>query len=106
MISSLPRHDPAVLDADDAVSHLGDFLIMGDHHHSLGKLLAGHLHEAQHILAGSAVQIAGGLVGQKNGGLGGQSPGDSYPLLLSTRELARQVPELFSRPKVAMTSCT
>ena len=78
-----------------SVGHLGDLLVVGDHHHGLGKLLTGHLHQAQHILAGSAVQVSGGFVGQKNGWLGRQSPGDGHALLLAAGELARQVPELF-----------
>ncbi len=67
--ASLPRHDPPVFDPDDAVSQLGDLLVVGDHHHGLGEFLPGNLHEAQHILAGPAVQIAGGLVGQQMAGL-------------------------------------
>ena len=103
---SLPRHDPSVLDADDAVGHLGDFLIVGNHHHGLGELLTRHLHEPQHILAGFAVQVAGGLVSQKNGGLGGQGPGDGHPLLLAAGELVGRLGSFFSSPRVAMTSCT
>ena len=36
-----PRDDPAVLNADDAVGELGDLLVVGDHHHGLGKFLSG-----------------------------------------------------------------
>ena len=52
-----PRDDPAVLNADDAVSELGDLLVVGDHHHGLVKLLAGDPQQTQHILAGPAVQV-------------------------------------------------
>ena len=99
MISSLPRHDPSVLDADDPVGHLGSLLVMGDHHHGLGELLPGHLHQAEHILADFAVQIAGGLIGQKNGGLGGQGPGDGYPLLLASGELVGEIGEFLFQPQ-------
>ena len=30
--------DPAVLNADDAVGHLGDLLVVGDHHHGLSLI--------------------------------------------------------------------
>ena len=57
-----------------------------------------HFHEAQHILACFAVQVAGGLVGQKDGRLGGQRPGDGHTLLLAAGELARQIPQLLLQP--------
>ncbi len=37
------------------------------------------------------VQVAGGLVGQQQGGLGDQGAGDGHALLLAARELARTV---------------
>ena len=49
--------DPAVLNADDAVGHLGDLLVVGDHHDGLGKFLTAHLQQTQNILTGLAVQI-------------------------------------------------
>lgn len=39
-ITFTPLLDPAVLNADDPVSHLGDAFIMGNHHNSLVKFLA------------------------------------------------------------------
>ena len=46
-----------------------------------------------------AVQIAGGLIGQKNGGLGGQGPGDGYPLLLASGELVGEIGEFLFQPQ-------
>ena len=68
---------------------------MGDHHHGLGELLPGDLHQSQHILAGAGVQVAGGLVGQEDGGLGRQGPGDGHPLLLAAGEVVGQALEFF-----------
>ncbi len=68
---------------------------MGDHHDGLGEALAGDLHQSQHILAGAGVQVAGGLVGQEDGGLGGQGPCDGHPLLLAAGEVVGQALEFF-----------
>ena len=61
----------------------------------MGKLLAGDFQQGHDILAGFGVQVAGGLVGQDDGGLGRQGPGDGHPLLLAAGEVVGQVPELF-----------
>ena len=41
---------------------------------------------------GHRVEVAGGLVGQEEGGAVGQAPGDGHPLPLAGREFARPVP--------------
>ena len=42
--------DPAVLDPDDSISKLSDFLVMSDHHYRLSIQLTRYLKQPQHIL--------------------------------------------------------
>ena len=63
---------------------------MGDEDHRV-PLLVELLEEAQHLPASAGVQGAGGLVGQDDGGLPRQRPGDGHPLLLAAGELAGKV---------------
>ena len=78
------------------VGHLGQLQVVGDHHQGLAVGLHRQLQKAQHILAGFAVQVAGGLVGQKDGGLGNQGPGDGHPLLAAAGKfVGKRVQPLF-----------
>ena len=83
--------DPAVLNADDAVGHLGDLLVVGDHHNRLTVLLAGHLEQTQHVLAGFGVEVSGRLVGKDDGRLGSERTRDGDPLLLTAGEVVGQI---------------
>ena len=56
---------------------------MGDHNDGLAELLAGHLEQAQHILAGFGVEVSGRLVGKDDGRLGSERTRDGDPLLLT-----------------------
>ena len=49
------------------------------------------VHQVQHIAGGTRVEVAGGLVGQDQVGLGDQRPGHGHPLLLPTGQLAGTV---------------
>ena len=93
--------DAAVLDADDPVRELGDLLVVGNHHNGLAELLARHLEQREHVLAGFAVQVAGRLVRQYDGGLGGERAGDGHALLLAARKLAGQIGQLAFQPQRA-----
>ena len=64
---------------------------MGDHHNGLSELRTGTLDQPQHLGAGLAVKVAGGLVGQHNSRFGDQGPGDSHTLLLSARKIVRHI---------------
>ena len=85
----------AVLNTDNPVRQLGDFLVVGNHHNGLSKFPAGHLQKAENILAGFAVQVAGGLIRQDNGRGRRQRPGNGNPLLLPAGELIGQGIQLF-----------
>lgn len=52
-------HNLPVLDADDPVGLGGNFGIVGNYHNGLMKLLAGHLEQADDVVAGLGVEVAG-----------------------------------------------
>jgi acyl-CoA thioesterase-1 len=54
-------------------------------------LLPQLLDEADHLVAGGSVQVAGRLVGQQHAWLVGQRPRDRDPLLLAARQLGWDV---------------
>ena len=63
------------------------------------KLLAGHLEQADDVVAGLGVEVAGRLVGQDDGRLAGQRAGDGDALLLAAGEVVRQAVQLFLKPQ-------
>ena len=78
---------------DVAVEHLdppghagGDGLVVGDDHDGRA-LLVQVVEEGQDGGAGGLVQVAGGFVGQHDGRLADQGPGDRHALALAAREL-------------------
>ena len=54
--------------------------------------------EVEDLLAGLGVQVAGGLVGQQQGRVVDQGPGDGHPLLLAAGELGRLVVQAVPQP--------
>ena len=60
-----------------------------------GVELAEHPHD---LLAGGAVEVAGGLVGQEDAGLVDQRPRDRDPLALAARELVGAVVHPLAEP--------
>ena len=50
------------------------------------------------MAASAGIEIAGGFIGKQDGGVGGESPGNSHPLLLATGELARVVAHARPQP--------
>src|SRR5690606_12940675 len=57
--------------------------IVGDHHDGLAVLAVELLQQAQDLLGGLAVQVAGGLVADQQGRVGDDRAGDRHPLLLA-----------------------
>ena len=91
----------SVFNADDPVSHLGDFRVVGDHDDGLVKLPARHFQKTDDVVAGSGVQVSGRLVGQDNRGLAGKGSCDGHPLLLAAGELVgKAVKLLFQAEKL------
>src|SRR5688572_6490164 len=86
--TSLPLvalHTP-VADVDHAVGVLGDVPLVGDEDDgvAVGVELLEHAHD---LLAGGAVEVPGGLVGEQDGRAHDQGPRDGHPLALTAGEL-------------------
>src|SRR6476661_63500 len=78
----LVARDDAVLDENHAVGKLRDVVLVRDQHD--GVALAVQLVEQGHDLsAGLRIQVAGGLIGQDDGGLIDQSARDGHALALT-----------------------
>ena len=59
---------------------------VGDHHHRLARLARERVEEVEHRRGGLGVEVAGGLVGEDQGGVVDQRARDRHPLLLAARE--------------------
>ena len=80
---SLQHHDP--------VGHRGGRGLVGDHDHGLVELVDGLAQQAQHLLGGVRVQVAGRLVGEQHGGPVHERARHGDALLLAAGELRRPV---------------
>src|SRR5437764_821526 len=75
---------------DDRLGVVGHVGLVGDHHDG-AALGVEPAEQRQHVLGGDGVEVAGGLVGQDQGGIGGDGAGDRHPLLLAAGQLRRHV---------------
>ena len=86
---SAPRR-PAVAEAHHALGRGGHVLLVGDEHDGApGPVQL--VQQRQHVGARARVQVAGGLVGQEQVGLGHQRTGHRHPLLLAAGQLGGPV---------------
>ena len=78
--------DDAIADGDDTVGVLGDVGLMGneDDGVSLGMEL---IEEGHDLVAGFGIEVAGGLVGEDDGGAVDEGAGNGDALALATGEL-------------------
>ena len=83
-------HYFSVRDPDDPVGHLRDVVVVGDDDHRLLVLPAQHFKKADHIVAGSGVQVPGRLVRKDNRRPCRQRPDDRHALLLSAGQHGRE----------------
>ena len=83
-------HHPAVEQVDDTVGVAGVALRVSDHHDG-GAFLVELGEQVHHLLAVLGVEVAGGLVGEDELGVGDHGAGDGDTLLLAARELLREV---------------
>jgi hypothetical protein len=58
-----------------------------DHHDGLAQLAVQLVQQVQHLFAGGAVEVAGGLVGDDQRRVGHQGAGDGHALLLAAGQL-------------------
>lgn len=59
----------SVLNAQNAVGELRNFLIVCNHDYGLEKFFAGNFEQSQHILACSRIEISGRLIREQKGWL-------------------------------------
>ena len=98
MLAQLHGLDPAVLHPDDPVSKRRDHRVVRDDDHR-GVVRVAHVRqEREHLHAGLAVQRAGRLVAQQQGGVLAQRTGDGHALLLAAGELGREVVQPLAQP--------
>ena len=81
----------ALVEVDDAAGEAGRLGIVGDHDDGLAVLAVEVLQQAQDLLGGLAVEVAGGLVADQQGRVGDDGAGDGDALLLAAGELGRFV---------------
>src|SRR5215217_5790120 len=89
--------DPAVRQEDDPVGIRRRRRIVRDHDDRLVVLLHRVAQEGQQLGAGARIEVAGRLVGEDDLGPAHQGPGGGDPLLLSARELAREMIEAIAQ---------
>ena len=69
----------SVADVDDAVSVQGDIVLVGHQHNGI-TLRVEALEQSHDFVAGSRVQVSGGLISQQDGRVIHQSTGNRYAL--------------------------
>ena len=74
---------------------------MGDENGGQTSFLVKIQKKAEDRLAGFPVQVAGRLVGQKDGRVVDQGPGDGHPLHLAAGKLGRAAPGLARQPHLS-----
>src|SRR5271165_4520940 len=83
--------EAAVLHHADALGAAGYGAVVGDEHHGQAALPPHGLQQADDLVPGVLVEVAGRLVGQQDLGFLDQCPGNGHPLLLAARKLAGHV---------------
>ena len=78
--------DQAVAHVDDAPGVGRDVRLVGDQDDGLAGVVE-LLEDADDLLRGARVEVAGGLVGEQDRRVGDQGAGDGHPLLLAAGEL-------------------
>src|SRR5690606_22475892 len=94
-VSSVSRRSvdqQALVKVHGAGGELGGLGVVGDHDDGLAVFAVEHLQQAEDLVGGLAVEVAGGLVADQQGGVGDQGAGDRHALLLAAGELAGLVP--------------
>ena len=85
--------DLAVAHVEDAVGDLGGLGVVGDHEDGLVELAAGLAEHLEDGVGVFGVEVAGGLVGEDDGGAVDEGAGDGDALLFATGELVGAVIE-------------
>ncbi len=91
--SGLIAHDKTIAQGDDAVRMGGERGIVGHHHQRRAFATVEFEQQFENLLAGLAIEIAGGFIGEQDGRPGDESAGERDTLLFAARELDRIVVE-------------
>src|SRR5689334_22858647 len=78
--------DDAVANGDDTMSVLGDIRLVGDEDDGVAPSVE-FIKEGHDLVAGLGVEVAGGLVGEDDGGVVDKGTGDGHALALTAGEL-------------------
>ena len=89
------RREAPILEVDDAVGHVENAVVVRDQQHGDALLLGECLHQIHDIAPGLLVERRRRLVGEDDARPTGEGAGDRDALLLSSRELAREVMDPF-----------
>ena len=90
-------YDLAVAHVDDAVAILGGLGIVRNHEHGLPQILVRLAQHVEHYARAFRIQVAGGFVGEHDGGAVDESAGERDALLLAARKLVRPMLETLRR---------
>src|SRR5690606_12627148 len=85
-VSSVGRgvfRQQALVQVHRVAGELGGLRVVGDHDDGLAVLAVEHLQQAQDLVGGLAVEVAGGFVADQQGGVGDQGAGDRHALFLA-----------------------
>ena len=94
--ASVEQH--ALLEMQRALGALGGARVVRDHDDRLAVLLVERGEQVEDLVAGLAIEIAGGLVAEQQRRVGDDRPGDADALLLAARELPRIVLGALGQP--------
>jgi len=89
--------DSPVQDLDLSRHRRGQGVVVGDDHDG-GSLAVQILEQAEDGRSGGAVEIAGGFIGQDDGGVTDQGPRDGHPLAFPSRKLRGLGPGAVGEP--------
>jgi hypothetical protein len=100
-IQVLVGFQPTIHQVDDAIGHIENAVVVGDHQNGAALFLGQVLHQGDHVPARFFVEGGGGLIRQNQLGLIDQGAGDRHPLLLPPREGIGLVIDSISQPHLA-----
>ena len=98
--AALVAHDPAVDEAQHPLGVRGDLVLVGDEHDRAPGGVE-PVDDGQHVRGARGVQVAGRLVGQQEAGLVTSARATRHPLLLTARQLGREVVHPVGEPHAA-----
>ena len=97
---SKPLNQQPILHFQTAIREFGQVLIVGDDDEGLAIIGAELVDQAVHFLGSAAVEVAGGFVGENEGGSVDEGAGYGHALLFAATEFAGFVAQAFAQAEV------